>query len=928
MSPDAVEEADAVLPPSNPILFLACGPLARRCLEQLHEVAEDLRVNICGQFGCAQIVFSPPPGDGMALANGTGLHFVGRNRTREVHIWRGTQIPGAMRHLPKAESAATLEVAMRQLFRQLHPVAPEGAAHVEGPQVTDVYAIIDLRDPRNVAAALESLEILRKESLHVDVTAILLTGRTAEYDAESDNRWKDAVNAVIRANDGTAPGPEIAAASAGAAQLSTDASLPPGIGPFHRVYLLDGRDLRRAWVQTLDEHTRMAAEFLLHHGLSAYRNQLRRHERSRYSLNEAFSEVVGSFACRIVHSSREAVSCGVAAALLSDRTLLDNSEVLLDSDEADLQQIARGLNQRLRSIFVKEPAGPAGGLPAGAAPATVAEQTQAAFRAALRDVCRERPAPRLKHFLQLLQRLLWQLRMQVHTAERQAERLLAVRELHKQLKERYEQPYRRSSGGGSINSTSAPASAPSVKASANLCFHLAREVPPWRMVIGSAVAVVGGCAALRLALHAQMALACVGAACSAAVAALTFDSPAGWRAQDGPTPNQESLDLQFRCQPSRWRQWVGLLGAAVGLLLFGAAAGLTSVSGRLLVWTAAFCGTVIVAAVVILLIPPRITHRFGQEQIPGDWPLHYSGWRHLGWLLPVAAALWIFLACSLPPPAVEARWAAVIGLGLFVFGWVLAAFPQTDSATASRPRPCLPPILPPTDIDTGPSIKDSLQNSVEQVWRWLSEALETPSPPSRRQMLHWRSDRQQGTFLDALDAEWKEKLAKMCHEVVANGVRDGDKWANWILTEVAKPDSAMHVDDLHYALVHSLVDEWLQTELYSRHWSGLLSSLHLDPYQLERFFEHALSPMWPYAGGDYAIDLGIIAVDHELGQALRPSPDSRITTVPVEWPNPGRVVLVRIVQGVPPANFRQWLLDEEGDGEAEQPGGWENVTKP
>jgi hypothetical protein len=341
----------AFVTPANPTLFLAAGPLACRAVENLAAVARSLHVRISGPFGY--------------------LNIAGQQGTLQRRSGHSPALP-PIDTSPgqQAESDAEWQERLLSMLRRLRPlgVVPWLGSEVGGGGGgggIQVYAIFDLGDEPAVAAGLQAVRDLRKEPMPLDVTGVLLTGRTATFRVDEE-RWRRPLRLLLQ-------------------QCEEECLL-------HRIYFMDGHDACKHWLQTEEDHARMAAELVFHHGLSPYRDLLRRREQTRLSAEQPLHEVCGAFACRTMRSDRAAIARPVAEVI--HRHLFPGAGYLLPADQVgQVHLVARDLGKALRGLFEKR---------AGASAEELAGPVHALLGEALRTAGKGGPRERLRYFLEAL----------------------------------------------------------------------------------------------------------------------------------------------------------------------------------------------------------------------------------------------------------------------------------------------------------------------------------------------------------------------------------------------------------------------------------------------------------------------------------------------------------------------------------------------
>lgn len=371
--------------PAHPVVLLAAGPLARQVLRELPGVASALNVQISGPFGYVELL-DPPDVEAPHRTVWLEPDLPSARAPEAADLSPGAAEPDDR---PRPVPAAW-DQRLRSLLRQLRPPAEILPFEGTPPASVQIYVVLDLRRPESIAAGLAAARSFRQEPMPLDLTGILLTGRTAQSQPDEE-RWRAGLAEVLRAN--------------------RDTFL------LHRIYLMDGRNARQEWLQTEGDHARMAAELIFHHGLSEYSQSLRQHEQARVSPRQSLDGVCGSFACRTMRSDRAAVGLAVAGELYAPLFPAERGGPPSAADVREMEGVARALGGRLRDIFLHEASDPAGPI-------------RDALRESLVVACGDRPLGRLRAFLQSLSVEADRLMVQTPILDRRRRRRLAAEGLY------------------------------------------------------------------------------------------------------------------------------------------------------------------------------------------------------------------------------------------------------------------------------------------------------------------------------------------------------------------------------------------------------------------------------------------------------------------------------------------------------------------
>ena len=380
-----VDGTRVAVTPSRPVLFASVGDQASRAVAELPAAAADQRIRVSGPIGFVRIDLPAAGSAGrVTLSNVAWLPPAGRL----------TEKPDDEREVPLEDTNA-LALELKSLARRLR-VPPCRPIRGTSPRVrVSAYVVLDLSAPDVIDVVLRVAEFLRAADPNVDVTGLALTCCTAETHAGGDEVWVDAWELLVDRLQET--------------------------NWMQRLYLLDGRDPNGTWLQTMTDMHRLAASFLLQHGLSAHRDRLRRRE-CEWLLTEDFHMACGAFGCRTLISDPAAVEEAVARVVADD--LPTPRDGVLPEEQADeLDRKADALANRLAGFFQSGP------LMATEASSTTDAQVLDTVRGAIEDACTAPPVLRLRWFLSRLMPRLDQLAAssrladRIHTRYRAAETL-------------------------------------------------------------------------------------------------------------------------------------------------------------------------------------------------------------------------------------------------------------------------------------------------------------------------------------------------------------------------------------------------------------------------------------------------------------------------------------------------------------------------
>jgi len=872
----------------QPVVFAAAGARACRTVGQVPQVARDLRIRVAGPFG---VVAVPSRLDGEDADGEVGISDC--SWLSDLEVPAAPEGPARPRRPGDGDEAlaGALTALVRRLRVDRPSIAPDASPRVH----VCAYVVADLSEPGAPEAALRIGRLLRAADASMDITALAMTGRTAESQADGEQPWFEAFTGLIE-------------------RLQRESV-------FRRLYVLDGRDTNNTWLQHLAEMQRLGAEFLLHHGLSPYRSHLRRKEQGRVGPGQDFLHVCGSFCCRVLRSDRAAVARGIAAQLAGD--LAELSAGTLSEDRSDgLDRQARSLADEIVAIYQAQDAdaaGPVNPLQDADRDGKVLD----AIRQAIAKVCAAQPVLSLEWFLKKFRPLLNQLSTSTGLADRVRTRYRTARTMRGQETRTYK-PIATWLGvrGAVWQSRYDPylEKGPPVR--------ITRPMPTWAYGAGMAVLAAGlaglvatamGQPAVWAILGGVLAIAAAGAMGMASDSSQDYSVPLA----EGDSIASDAKPVAYHRRPPAWAPWVATGLLIPGLIAAAAAASLTAtiwgqslerVLAGLLWWA------IVLAGFVLQTWPPR-----DAEPVPtgratmtvGWWPRDTAldaqgvrlpwmmgppprGWRVLGLFFLVGAwAAAVGLGAGPKAPQSLWGWAGLLGGAALILGGVgLLRWPWTQRAypiywAPRRPQP----------LETGlaePARQPELIGQVRRITPWV-ETLLAEGEPARTGGLDWPAPRPSGTILEALVDGWDKRLADVFRRTLrapaatlADMAGEPERWADYLVAELAEPTVGL-ADPGYFFALHA-VTGWLE----DWSWADLIAELRPDPQWFEFFVTRIVSPRWPPTRNAPEADASVIAVGETLWPVVAPLAEARGAhrLLKVDWHDGQALVVIRIVQGL------------------------------
>lgn len=911
--------------PSRPVVLAAAGPNAIETLRQLPRLAAELSVRVAGPFGLVAALHDPSTGAVDSRVFHSDCHWLS-DLVYPESAQRDRQ------QSPTAQQDEKLRSSLTEMIRRLRVerlnLAPEESMRVR----VSCYVLVDLAAAGSAPAALRLATLLRRVDPSMEMTGLALTGRTAESQSGPKDAWFDALCELLKA-------------------LQDEPLL-------HRLYILDGVDTNKTWLQTLEDMHNLGARFLLHHGLSPYREHLRRNELTRHDPRESFLDVCGSFCCRMLTSDQAPVARGIAARIArEDLTHLERG-FLTEERTGELEKCARELTDRVVGIYRRGSQPSADGLNRAEVNAANDQEAIDALKEAIRKVCASTPVLSLRWFLRALRPRLAQLSTSSALASRVEARYRAAEVLDGHREGTYKPVIiwtgiPEATFGPNHGATVPPDWKPQRKIS---------RAADRRLYALGIVLMLAGLVGVGVSLWGfGPAWAMVGGVVACAAPAI-MALPCGWQRQPcavvGADEQVTGELVHYRRYPPTWASW-----ASAGLLMAG-----VLVTGFAL-WSANWPGAEapglmmlrMLAVVLVLAGLCLIVFLSGRGDWPGDTPRHehpdggrpsmhrlthakaklrgpeMSAPPAWGWLVPGLACIgvgWALLWFQ-SPRGIVVQWewrfvALVTGLLALLSGISLLCWPWTGHGMLYYQLPKGPKPLKPGIA--APLMRGPLASQVSRWNRWI-EAMLAPRGRLASNRLDWPGPRRVGTILDALVRDWDKRLADLFRQhieeatgtTVAELAEDADAWADCLVGGLVDP--AVGLEEPAFLFALHAVSDWLgQNDGAHR----LPLEVRPDPEWFESFVTRTCAPRWPTTRAQPEADASVIAVGESLWEILEPlaKPNSRHLLLKVEWQDPQMLVIIRVIQGLKggwrgfpalPEKAPPRQPDEEGTPNDQQP---------
>jgi hypothetical protein len=829
-----------------PTLFVGVGPCARETLRELSHLAQCLTAPIQGPFGLV-----------VADAQGEGLFACDAAWAFDLQVPEGSLLRERSEFIGPDEQR--LVVLLSSLVRRLHALEPAADPAAGSRLRVSSYVAIDLSEEGAVASAIQLMRVLRGVDVALDMTVVGLTGRTAARGCGDDSHWFETWKLLLE-------------------------QLQEGLLA-QRVYLLDGCNADKVWLERPDQLHRLGAEFLLHHGITC-RGPLRQNERARTGAQEGLLNVCGSFGCRTIEVDPAAVTERVAQRLAREDLLDLYRRTVPRAWFAGIQEQARLLVDRIATLCERAYQAKASAR-AGGRSSENAEIADA-VRKTVRQVCAKEPVLSLCLFLQDLRPRLAGLLTRQRLWERARTHLLVAEVFQRQEENTYA-PLRawlaRPETRWADRFTPVHQEAPDVAVS--------RPAGRKTYFAGLLVLVIGlvGVAA-GLAGHDR--LLATGGGLVSIVASALMALPLGWTRhprnplcdeQEGERRPRQRAALCPGSLPAGGVPSVLYRKGASGWIRLGSVAlilvGLAGVTQPL--WPHAWTLAARAWAVVLVALAgfglacvagcpnQRRPDQVSKDEAPGHASPPVWGWPIVG--LACLALAWAALCLGTPSRmAVDAivSWLALVaGLTLVAGAVGLGLFPRTGrlvliDRTARTPQPLAGGIAHPVK-------ERELPRSVAALAAWVNRLTLDPDQCLERfGATDLRPARE--TLLDFLTPDWEGQLARAFRKAIEERAGKSLKtlalqpplWAECIARQLQNPQEG--AGELTSSFALQAVKAWIESHSLSE----LLSFLDIDLARFGSLVGRLAPPHWPAPRVGPDLNVTVIAVGKPLWGVMAP----------------------------------------------------------
>jgi len=851
---------------STPILFVSVGPGAEKALDALSQLAKAMAAPSQGPFG---LLSFDPLGQSVIASHWTWLS--------DFEVPVSPEACGLSRDI--AGSDEQLLAAVSSLVRQLRSQEPVADLASPGRVRMSSYIIIDLSVDEAVACALRLMQIVRRADPGHDMAVLGLTARTATSGAEPDDAWFGRWKQLL-------------------ARLQNES--------LAKVYLLDGRNTSGTWLDRSEQLHRLAAEFLLHHGIVC-RGPLRQMERRRVSPKENILNICGSFGSRWIAADLPEVARRVAQRLAQEDLGALCRQPLSGERREHIEEGAQALLDKMERLYeTRRQAGSSSSDETAAQPREGLlrnEEVAAAIGKTVSHVCAHDPLVSLCYLLKCLHPKLRRLLARHRFAEREETRRLVGETLHRQEEETYE-PMRMwlakpdTQWADRFTPADGP---PSYVAVSRPSSKAARRAGLILFVVGLA-SITGG-------LLFQDRVFALGGGLLALAASVLMILPTGWtnhirnKVPEGREAGALVPSVSYRRRVPLWGRCVAFGLAVTGLVALAWSLW-PGVWSSTMMLPAGLAALIAIVGLGVLLSGPALIRpdQVKQREAPGHLCPPIWNWRAAG-LLSLASA-WIVLCLGASAPVrvdTVAQWGCHLGaLVCLIAAAVLGLRPRVGSVRLVERIPRTPEPL--SGGIAGPTAgNDSIQD-IEALAQWIGRlTLEPDQCLLRREASEAPRDHE--VLFDLMAANWDRQLADAfrsalklrSNESLRDLALEPKAWAACITRQLQDPTA--HGSDLAVLFSLEVVKAWMDSLTLK----DLVAWLDLDLARFGRVAARIASPNWPATRVAPDVSVGVIVVDKSLWDALTPLAQAANAPaiVRLDWSKEGDgVSVLRLVQGL------------------------------
>lgn len=850
-----------------PILFVSAGACAERTLGALSQMAREMAAPAQGPFGLLSL---DPVTDALLVSHWTWLS--------DFEVPTSPEVCGLSEDV--ARSDERLLGAVSSLIRQLRSTEPVADPASPGRVRMSCYVIIDLSVAEAVSGSVRLMRIVRRADQGHDMAVVGLTGRTATSGAESDDAWFDRWKELLT-------------------QLQDEPLA-------QKLYLLDGCNAHGTWLDRPEQLHRLAAEFLLHHGI-ACRGPLRQAERRRVSPKENILNICGSFGVRRIAVDLPEVAERVARRLVCDDLADLYQQRLSEESRGHIEEGAQALAEEIEHVYDR-----ARQAASSSSNGTVAEPGECVLRntdvsraiqRSIDRLCARNPLVSVCHLLKCLQPRLRSLLTRYRLVERDRTRRFVGETLQRQQEETYgPMTVWLSKADTEWDDRFTPAQGPPS--------HVAvSRIPARTSYRAGLTLLIVGLVGVTSGLFLRERTFALGGGLLSLGAGVLMTLPTGWARQERHKVPQgreipksipsvsyrRRLPWVFRCgvfvlaaigvTATGWSLWPDMLASARLL-----AAGISAFVGLI--------GAGILLAGPVQIRPDQVKVREAPDhQSPPVW-----GWRIAG-LLCLGGAWIVFCLGASGPVRVDtaSQWGLHLGgLACLIAAAALGLRPRVGCVRLVERIPKVPEAF--SGGMGAPVVDSDAIREIDAVTQWIGRVALDPEKCGQRGGPGGVAPNREVLF-DLLAPDWDRRLVKAFRRALASRSNEtfGDLakgprgWSSCVVRQLQEPST--ECSDLAVIFALEAVNAWIDSLTLK----DLATCLDVDLVRFNSLVTQIASPNWPATRVAPEVSVGVVVAGKALGDLLKPLAQAQSAPSVVALdanPAGDGVVVLRIVQGL------------------------------
>jgi hypothetical protein len=835
---------------SRPLLIACLGKTALLSLEQMETVENDLSLKIAGPFGVINIDFS---GDTITFASPYYVAEI-KQAIRDAE----KQSFSRLDNIPLTSRITTL---IRQIRKDVMP-----ANNHQEPDLLPVvgYVILDMSIVGIAQKAVPVIQAIHDSYPSLDMTCLAITGRTSKQEAGKDAMWLDNLKSFVQQ-----------------IQYLDTVTL-------QRMYIIDGENEKGTWLDNPDDIYLLAAQFIIHHGLSPYRTQIRRHEGSRIDIKENFLDYCGSFSCRTLKGELKLVADNVSKRLVDDEMSNLSKNELTTDEKTEAENRADNYTCQLIKLFSKSDKELSKELPTGDA------GSDNPFIAHLRNdiltMCSNKPTAKLRMYLDRvgtgLKYVLPNIR--IHRKANDYESVFAI--FHEQYQKTYRPLYDYLKEG--VEGWDDP-NRPRLKQKS---ISLSSPVDTVSFYFGISFIILSILSYMACVIMHNMGQSLFIISSALAVLGNIFlICPSRWdeekcRYRFEEDASEDDFPGYYRMDPV-WNIHLSIILAIIGGALLFISVPLNSNMilfpiSALIFFTAGFYLT-------------QKREKKAKTNIEGM--LNPIRWGFFVWGI---ACISTGIGCIFYYNFILSNQVNVImsvsGCSLCLVGFAFSNFSLTGKISLIKKISHPPDRIPP---DINPKTKEAyIFRNAFSLMQWIQTLLNRTEKKTTQSFLEWPEKANPGSIFEAFVKDWDSQVLSLYfkdlseqNESFQSRIHNPDLWAKYIISDIK--NNQTNLSSLEYIFVRYSLNEWLQKQSVDH----ILNQISIDEQWFNTFVTKDACCHWPKTRNEPEVDVSVVAVSQDFWEKLSYLNNSLQfpnQIIKIDWPDPKSIIIFRIVQGL------------------------------